>query len=182
MTTTTTSGGLRRVEWILRQPVDIFVLALGANDGLRGIEPTVSSANVTASPPSEQSCAACARPLRRRPPRSGARVGIIAGAARSLSQRRDRSRRGRHLRRQRAHVVAAWPSCGMARRQATFRSAGADRSYPWRRGLEKQAGIDRTNSVQSTVSKSKPGLAADRALNRSAGSFAKPPMPRRAVR
>jgi acyl-CoA thioesterase-1 len=33
----TTSGGLRRMDWILRQPVDIFVLALGANDGLRGL-------------------------------------------------------------------------------------------------------------------------------------------------
>ena len=42
----TTSGGLRRVEWILRQPVDVFVLVLGANDGLRGIEPAVSSANL----------------------------------------------------------------------------------------------------------------------------------------
>jgi acyl-CoA thioesterase-1 len=42
----TTSGGRRRVEWILRQPVDIFVLALGGNDGLRGIEPAVSMANL----------------------------------------------------------------------------------------------------------------------------------------
>jgi acyl-CoA thioesterase-1 len=42
----TTAGGLRRVDWILRQPVDIFVLALGGNDGLRGIEPAVSSANL----------------------------------------------------------------------------------------------------------------------------------------
>jgi len=42
----TTSGGLRRVEWVLRQPVDVFVLALGGNDGLRGIEPAVSSANL----------------------------------------------------------------------------------------------------------------------------------------
>jgi acyl-CoA thioesterase-1 len=42
----TTAGGLRRVDWILRQPVDIFVLALGANDGLRGIEPVVSAANL----------------------------------------------------------------------------------------------------------------------------------------
>ncbi|SDB33414.1 acyl-CoA thioesterase-1 [Flavobacteriaceae bacterium MAR_2010_188] len=33
----TTSGGLNRVEWILKQDVDIFVLELGANDGLRGI-------------------------------------------------------------------------------------------------------------------------------------------------
>src|SRR5262249_44704465 len=34
----TTSAGVRRVDWILRQPVDIFVLAIGANDGLRGID------------------------------------------------------------------------------------------------------------------------------------------------
>ncbi len=33
----TSSGGNTRVDWILRQPVDIFVLELGANDGLRGI-------------------------------------------------------------------------------------------------------------------------------------------------
>lgn len=42
----TTAGGLRRVEWVLRQPVDIFVLELGANDGLRGIEPAVSRQNL----------------------------------------------------------------------------------------------------------------------------------------
>ena len=33
----TSSGGLSRIDWILRQPVDVFVLELGANDGLRGI-------------------------------------------------------------------------------------------------------------------------------------------------
>lgn len=33
----TTAGGLRRIDWVLRQPVDVFVLALGANDGLRGL-------------------------------------------------------------------------------------------------------------------------------------------------
>jgi acyl-CoA thioesterase I len=42
----TTAAGLRRVDWILRQPVDVFVLALGGNDGLRGISPTVSTANL----------------------------------------------------------------------------------------------------------------------------------------
>lgn len=42
----TTAGGLRRVDWILRQPVDIFVLALGANDGLRGVSPGVSKSNL----------------------------------------------------------------------------------------------------------------------------------------
>lgn len=33
----TSSGGNARVDWILRQPPDIFILELGANDGLRGI-------------------------------------------------------------------------------------------------------------------------------------------------
>lgn len=33
----TSAGGKTRIDWILRQPVDIFVLELGANDGLRGI-------------------------------------------------------------------------------------------------------------------------------------------------
>ena len=42
----TTAAGLRRVDWILRQPVDVFVLALGANDGLRGIDPSVSTKNL----------------------------------------------------------------------------------------------------------------------------------------
>lgn len=42
----TTAGGLRRIDWVLRQPVDIFVLALGANDGLRGISPQVSQTNL----------------------------------------------------------------------------------------------------------------------------------------
>lgn len=33
----TTASGKNRVEWILKQQVDVFVLELGANDGLRGI-------------------------------------------------------------------------------------------------------------------------------------------------
>ena len=33
----TSAGGLSRLEWVLRQPVDVFVLELGANDGLRGL-------------------------------------------------------------------------------------------------------------------------------------------------
>jgi acyl-CoA thioesterase-1 len=36
----TSSGGNSRIDWILRQPVDVFVLELGANDGLRGIPPS----------------------------------------------------------------------------------------------------------------------------------------------
>jgi acyl-CoA thioesterase-1 len=33
----TSSGGNGRIDWVLRQPMDVFVLELGANDGLRGI-------------------------------------------------------------------------------------------------------------------------------------------------
>ncbi len=42
----TTAGGLRRVDWILRQPVDVFVLGLGGNDGLRGVPVSASKANL----------------------------------------------------------------------------------------------------------------------------------------
>lgn len=33
----TSAGGLNRIDWVLKQKVDIFVLELGANDGLRGL-------------------------------------------------------------------------------------------------------------------------------------------------
>jgi acyl-CoA thioesterase I len=33
----TSAGGLGRINWVLKQPVDIFILELGANDGLRGL-------------------------------------------------------------------------------------------------------------------------------------------------
>ena len=33
----TSAGGLNRIGWVLNQSVDIFVLELGANDGLRGL-------------------------------------------------------------------------------------------------------------------------------------------------
>lgn len=42
----TTAGGLRRLDWILRQRVDVFVLALGGNDGLRGVAPSVTRQNL----------------------------------------------------------------------------------------------------------------------------------------
>ncbi len=45
----TTASGLSRLDWVLeRQPVDVFVLELGANDGLRGIEPTETQRNLVA--------------------------------------------------------------------------------------------------------------------------------------
>lgn len=33
----TSAGGLRRVDWILKQKPDVVVVGLGANDGLRGL-------------------------------------------------------------------------------------------------------------------------------------------------
>ncbi len=33
----TTAGGLRRLDWILRRPVAVLFVALGGNDGLRGV-------------------------------------------------------------------------------------------------------------------------------------------------
>ena len=42
----TSSGGKTRIDWILRQPVDIFVLELGANDGLRGIPLSATRKNL----------------------------------------------------------------------------------------------------------------------------------------
>ena len=42
----TTAGGLRRIDWILRTPVDVFILELGGNDGLRGLSPAVAAKNL----------------------------------------------------------------------------------------------------------------------------------------
>jgi acyl-CoA thioesterase-1 len=44
----TTAGGLARMDWILKQKVDIFVLELGANDGLRGIPVAETAKNLQA--------------------------------------------------------------------------------------------------------------------------------------
>jgi acyl-CoA thioesterase I len=42
----TSSGGRSRIDWILKQQVDIFVLELGGNDGLRGIPITETKKNL----------------------------------------------------------------------------------------------------------------------------------------
>ena len=44
----TTSGGNGRIDWVLRQPVDVFILELGGNDGLRGIPLTETRKNLQA--------------------------------------------------------------------------------------------------------------------------------------
>ncbi|HEX6981231.1 MAG TPA: arylesterase [Balneolaceae bacterium] len=42
----TSAGGLRRIDWMLRQPIDVFILELGGNDGLRGIDPAATKKNL----------------------------------------------------------------------------------------------------------------------------------------
>jgi acyl-CoA thioesterase-1 len=42
----TTAAGEQRLHWVLRQKVDILVIALGGNDGLRGVAPEVTKANL----------------------------------------------------------------------------------------------------------------------------------------
>ncbi|HYE94684.1 MAG TPA: arylesterase [Rubricoccaceae bacterium] len=43
----TSAGGLRRVDWVLDgDEPDVFVLELGANDGLRGLDPAAMQANL----------------------------------------------------------------------------------------------------------------------------------------
>lgn len=42
----TSAGGLRRIDWMLRQPVSVFVLELGGNDGLRGIDLDATEKNL----------------------------------------------------------------------------------------------------------------------------------------
>jgi acyl-CoA thioesterase-1 len=43
----TSAGGLRRLDWVLRAPLDVLVLELGANDGLRGQDPFALEDNLT---------------------------------------------------------------------------------------------------------------------------------------
>jgi acyl-CoA thioesterase-1 len=44
----TSAGGKGRINWILKQKVDVFVLELGANDGLRGLAVTETMENLQA--------------------------------------------------------------------------------------------------------------------------------------
>ena len=42
----TSAGGLRRIDWLLQRPIDLLVLELGANDGLRGQDLKSMKANL----------------------------------------------------------------------------------------------------------------------------------------
>lgn len=44
----TSAGGRRRIAWMLRQPVVVFILELGGNDGLRGIPLAETEKNLQA--------------------------------------------------------------------------------------------------------------------------------------
>lgn len=42
----TSAGGLRRINWVLQRKVDVMVLELGGNDGLRGIDLSSTKENL----------------------------------------------------------------------------------------------------------------------------------------
>jgi len=42
----TTAGGARRITWVMRNPLDVLILELGGNDGLRGIAPKETAKNL----------------------------------------------------------------------------------------------------------------------------------------
>ena len=42
----TTAGGVRRMPWLLKRRIDVLVIELGGNDGLRGIAPEETRANL----------------------------------------------------------------------------------------------------------------------------------------
>jgi acyl-CoA thioesterase I len=42
----TSAGGLRRVDWLLKRRVDVLIIELGGNDGLRGLAPPALKKNL----------------------------------------------------------------------------------------------------------------------------------------
>lgn len=44
----TTRNGLARLRWLLKKPADMLVIALGGNDGLRGLSPDEMQGNLNA--------------------------------------------------------------------------------------------------------------------------------------
>jgi len=42
----TSAGGLTRIDWILQNKIDVFILELGANDGLRGLPLVQTKSNL----------------------------------------------------------------------------------------------------------------------------------------
>lgn len=44
----TSAGALRRADWLFREKYDLVVIETGANDGLRGLDPDTTAANIRA--------------------------------------------------------------------------------------------------------------------------------------
>lgn len=44
----TSAGGLRRIDWLLQKPIDVLVIELGGNDGLRGLPVAALQKNLQA--------------------------------------------------------------------------------------------------------------------------------------
>jgi acyl-CoA thioesterase-1 len=44
----TSAGAVRRLDWLMRQPVSVLVIETGANDGLRGLDPDSMRSNIQA--------------------------------------------------------------------------------------------------------------------------------------
>lgn len=44
----TSTGGLNRIDWLLEDGIDVLVIELGGNDGLRGIDPELTKRNLAA--------------------------------------------------------------------------------------------------------------------------------------
>tara|TARA_R110002072_G_scaffold26009_1_gene86595 strand:- start:12563 stop:13177 length:615 start_codon:yes stop_codon:yes gene_type:complete len=42
----TSAGGLRRIDWVLQRNIDVMILELGGNDGLRGIDLSSTKENL----------------------------------------------------------------------------------------------------------------------------------------
>ena len=42
----TSAGALRRADWLLKEPYALVVIETGANDGLRGLDPDTTAANI----------------------------------------------------------------------------------------------------------------------------------------
>ncbi|MDQ2919926.1 MAG: arylesterase [Verrucomicrobiota bacterium] len=42
----TTAGGLRRIDWLLQRQIDVLVIELGGNDGLRGLPVAALKSNI----------------------------------------------------------------------------------------------------------------------------------------
>lgn len=86
----TTTGALRRLDWALKAKPDALFIALGGNDGLRGIEPARTQENLVAL--IARARAAGARPLlagMRLPTNYGERADAFAAIYPALAREHD---------------------------------------------------------------------------------------------